>query len=90
MKKDSILLSLIVFFTLFPPDVLDTIARTLTFAVLQENPNAYKGTTVDPGGRIIGSRVGQDDLRILARELLSVSWCIRFRVAKGLRENGRE
>jgi starvation-inducible outer membrane lipoprotein len=67
-----ILLSLIGFgcaaAPVFPPDVVDHIDRTLTFAALKENPTAFQGTTVQLGGQIVGSRSNQD-VRILVREL---------------------
>ena len=53
---------------LFPPDVLDHIDRTLTFAALKDNPTAFEGTTVEFGGQIVGSRSDQN-LHILVREL---------------------
>jgi starvation-inducible outer membrane lipoprotein len=52
----------------FPPDVIDRIDRTLTFAALKGNPTAFEGTTVQLGGQIVRSRSNQD-VHILVREL---------------------
>lgn len=54
---------------LFAPEVLEDVDRTLTFATLQTNPNAYGGSKIELGGQIVGSRADPHELRILVREL---------------------
>lgn len=54
---------------LFPPEMLANVDRTLTFASLKINPNAYKGNTIEFGGQIVGSQVDQHEIRMLVREL---------------------
>ena len=53
----------------FPEDVLKKVDRTVTFAAVQSNPNAYKGSTIELGGVIVESRPDGDEIRILVREL---------------------
>lgn len=54
---------------IFPPDVLSTVDRTVTFENLSANPDRYQDRTVELGGQIIGSITEQDEVQMLVREL---------------------
>jgi starvation-inducible outer membrane lipoprotein len=54
---------------IFPPDVLSTVDRTVTFENLSANPDRYQDRTVELGGQIVGSITEQDEVQMLVREL---------------------
>ena len=54
---------------IFPPEVLAGVDRHVTFTMVNANPNHYKGSTVEFGGQILGSKVDGGHIHILAREL---------------------
>jgi len=55
--------------SIFPPDVIEKVDRTVTFENLVTSPDHYKGRTVELGGQIVGSVVEQDGVQMLVRAL---------------------
>lgn len=54
---------------IFPPEILANVDRNVTFKMVNANPSSYKGSTVEFGGQILGSRVDGPTIRMLVREL---------------------
>jgi starvation-inducible outer membrane lipoprotein len=53
----------------FPPEVLANVDHNLTFKMVNASPSSYKGSRVEFGGQIVGSRVDGQSIHILVREL---------------------
>ena len=54
---------------MFPRDVLEKVDQAVTFEKVIANPAAYTGRTIQFGGQIVESRVDQDKVQMLVREL---------------------
>jgi starvation-inducible outer membrane lipoprotein len=55
--------------SIFPPEVVEKVDRTLRFEQVVDHPAEYQGRVVEIGGEILNSMVEGEEVQLLVREL---------------------